>query len=103
MTAITPEFEAACRERIDRFFAVHPDEAMQKQAYKALRLLRTVEQPLKGNVEGWAAGLIYAVANDGKVPAGVPGMLNSEFERLMGVTMSTARKRAVRVRELFTF
>jgi len=97
------DFEAACREHIDRFFSAHPDSAMQKRAHKALHLLRTIEPPPKGKPEGWAAGVIYAVFNDGKVPVGVPGVLNSEFERLMGITMSTTRKRAERVRELFTF
>ncbi|MBI1373365.1 MAG: hypothetical protein GC159_11595 [Phycisphaera sp.] len=97
------EFELACREHIDRFFAAHPDPAMQKRAHKALRLLRTIEPPPKGKPEGWAAGAIYAVFNDGKIPVGVPGVLNSEFEQLMGVTMSTIYYRAARVRELFTF
>jgi len=97
------EFESACREHIDRFFAAHPDEAVQKRAHKALRLLRTIEPPPKGKPEGWAAGIIYAVFNDGKIPVGVPGLLNSEFEQMMDVTMSTVRKRAARVRDLFTF
>jgi len=96
-------FEDACREHIDRFFAAHPDSAMQERAHKALRLLRTIEPPPRGKPEGWAAGVIYAVFNDGKIPVGVPGVLNSEFEQLMGVTMSTTRKRAERVRALFTF
>lgn len=97
------EFEIACRDHIDRFFAVHPDSATQKRAHKALRLLRTIEPPPNGKPEGWAAGVIYAVFNDGKIPVGVPGLLNSEFEQLMGVTMSTVYNRAARVRELFTF
>jgi hypothetical protein len=103
MDAITPEFEAACRAQLDRFFEAHPDVRMQKQALKALRMLRASEKPLQGKPEGWTAGIIYAVATDGRVPCGVPGWLNAEFEQFTGVTMGTARYRAARVRELVEF
>lgn len=63
-----------------------------------MRLLRASEKPIKGRTEGWAAGIIYAVANDGLIPCGVAGMLDSEFECLLGVTMSIVRERAARVR-----
>jgi hypothetical protein len=33
----------------------------------------------------------------------VPGLLNAEFEQIMGVTMGTARYRAARVMDLLTF
>jgi len=102
MDAITPEFEAACRAQLGRFFAAHPNAALQKRAMKALRMLRASDKPLKGKPEGWVAGIIYAMATDGCIPVGVPGMLNAEFEQLMGVTMSTARHRAARVMELLT-
>lgn len=100
MDVITPEFEAACRAQLDRFFEAYPDAAMQKRAMKALRMLRASEKPLKGKAEGWAAGIIYAVATDGRFPCGVPGVLNAEFEHFMGVTMGTARYRSARVRKL---
>jgi hypothetical protein len=103
MDAITPEFEATCRAQLDRFFAAHPDATMRKRAMKALRMLRGSEKPLKGKPEGWAAGIIYAVATDGHIPCGVPGLLNAEFEQFMGVTMGTARHRAARVMDLLTF
>ena len=103
MDAITPEFEAACRAQLDRFFAAHPDATMRKRAMKALRTLRASEKPLKGKPEGWAAGIIYAVATDGHIPRGVPGLLNAEFEQFMGVTVGTARYRAARVTDLLTF
>ncbi len=92
-----------CRAQLDRFFAAHPDATMRKRAMKALRILRGSEKPLKGKPEGWAAGIIYAVATDGHIPCGVPGLLNAEFEQLMGVTMGTARYRAARVMDLLTF
>ena len=103
MKATTPEFEAACKTQLDKFFAVHHDAAMQKQAMKALRMLRASENPLKGKPEEWAAGIIYAVANDGKIPFGVPEFLNADFEKFMGVTMSTAKTRAARVMEIVIF
>ncbi|MCC7408886.1 MAG: hypothetical protein IT442_12495 [Phycisphaeraceae bacterium] len=102
MNVTTSEFEAACRAHLDRFFAEHPASVDQLRAYKALRLLRAGEKPLRGKAEGWAAGIIYAVATDGRFPCGVPGVLNAEFEQLMGVTMSTVRYRAARVMELVT-
>ena len=69
---------------------------------KALRMLRASEKPLKGKVEGWAAGIIYAVGTYDRPPVGVPGVLNADFEKIMGVTMGTARHRAARVMELLT-
>ena len=103
MTATDPAFESACRRHLDRFFTAHPDLVLQQRTLKALRLLRASDRPLAGKTEGWAAGIIYAVATDGRIPCGVPGVLNREFERLMGVTMSTVRQRAARVRDLVTF
>ena len=99
MTIVTPEFEAECKAHLDRFFAAHPNATMQKRANKALRLLRSSETPIKGKAEGWAAGIIYAVGTYDRPPVGVPDVLNSEFEKIMGVTMSTARQRAARVKE----
>lgn len=40
MPATDREFESTCRKQLDRFFAAHPDAAMQKRALKALRLVR---------------------------------------------------------------
>jgi hypothetical protein len=69
---------------------------------KALRLLRASEKLLAGKPEGWAAGIIYAVAICDRPACGVPGLLNSEFAALMGVSMSTARDRVARVAALLT-
>ncbi|MEX2388696.1 MAG: DUF6398 domain-containing protein [Phycisphaeraceae bacterium] len=103
MTTTDHAFESLCREHLDRFFLVYPDPVLQQRSMKALRMLRASDKPLTGKTEGWAAGIIYAVANDGCSPCGVPGVLNSEFERFMGVTMSTVRERAARVREVIIF
>lgn len=103
MTTTDPAFESACREHLDRFFVAYPEPVLQQRAIKALRLLRASDKPLGGKTEGWAAGIIYALATEGRFPCGVPGVLNSEFELFMGVTMSTIRYRAARVRELLAF
>ena len=93
----------ACLAQLDRFFAAHPDPSMHRRAHKALRLLRASEKPLKGKPEGWAAGIVYAVATHDRPAVGVPGLLNSEFEALMKVSMGTVRVRAARVREIVEF
>ncbi len=100
MEVMNAAFESDCRTLLDRFFAAYPDAAMQKRAYKALQLLRASEKPLKGKAAGWAAGILYAAATDGRITCGVPKVLNAEFEQLMGVSMGTARYRAARVKEI---
>src|ERR1700729_2019598 len=89
----------ACRERLDQFFASYRDSRLQARVMKALRFLATAEKPLAGKPEGWAAGMIYAVANLDRQACGVPGVLNSDFTEFFGVSMETVRKRAARVAE----
>ena len=103
MAVVSAGFESDCQALLDRFYKAHPDDAMQKRARQALRFLRTSEKPLKGKPEGWAAGILYAVANDARIPIGIPGALNTEFKALMGVKMRPVCERAARVRELMTF
>jgi hypothetical protein len=93
------DFEDACREHLERFFSAHPDAAMQKSALKALRFLTARDKPLLGKPEGWAAGIIYALATRGRRACGVPGVLNRDFEQLFGVSMGTIRKRAAQIEE----
>ena len=100
MNEVRSQFEGDCLKVLDRYFADHPDAGMQKRAHHALRLLRGSEKPLKGKADGWAAGVLYAVATDGRLRTGVPGVLNAEFEKLSGVPMATARHRAAKVIEL---
>ena len=95
--------EMACRERLERFFGAHPDAAMQKRALKVLRFLTTGDKQLAGKPEGWAAGIIYTVANRDRRACGVPGLLNSEFEALFGVSMGTTRKRAAQIETLLAW
>ena len=89
---------SACRDHLDHFFGEHPDTAMQKRAVKALRLLAVSDSPLAGNPAGWAAGIIYAVANRDRQACGVPGLLNGEFAGLFGVSMgpsANGRRRSI--------
>ena len=104
MMAVTNKScERACHGYLGHFFSRHSDAALQKRVLKAFRLLTTSEKPLTGEPAGWAAGLIYVVANRDRQPCGVPGMLNSEFESLFGVSMGTIRKRAARIAELLAW
>jgi len=89
-----------CRESLERFFSRHADVAMEKRAIKALRLLAGCGKPLTGKPEGWAAGIIYDLANRDRRACGVPGLLNSEVEALFGVSMGTICKRAAQIERL---
>jgi hypothetical protein len=88
---------ANCRERLEDFFASYCNAAMKERAMKALRFLSTSEEPMAGTPEGWAAGIVYAVANLDRQACGIPGLLNSDFIDFFGVSMETVRKRAARV------
>ncbi len=89
----------ACEEHLDRFFDSYPDTAMQERTAKAIGFLEAHEKPLTGKPEGWAAGVIYCLANRDRQACGVPGLLNSEFAEFFGVSMGTIRKRAANVAE----
>jgi len=97
MTSTKQDCEKACRDSFDRFFASYRDPAMQKSAMKTLRFLVAGDESMGGKPEGWAAGIIYALANRDRRACGVPGMLNAEVEQFFGVTMNTIRRRAAQV------
>jgi Domain of unknown function (DUF6398) len=99
MIASTHTVESPCKEHLDRFFARYPDAALQSRAAKAVRILTADDQPFAGKPEGWAAGIIYALANRDRQACGMPGLLNSEFAEFFGVSMGTVRKRAASVAE----
>ena len=63
MDVTNQDCELACRELLERFFADHPDATAQKRVLRALRFLTADNKLLGGRPEGWAAGIIYAVAN----------------------------------------
>ena len=103
MDVTNQDGELACRELLECFFADHPNVAVQKRVQKALRFLTADSKPLAGKPEGWAAGIIYAVTNRDRQACGVPGLLNSEFEALFGVSMGTIRRRAAQIAELLAW
>jgi hypothetical protein len=94
---------ATCRDRLEDFFASYRDAALKERAMKALRLLSASEKPLAGKPDGWAAGIIYAVANLDRQACGIPGLLNSEFIDFFGVSMETVRKRAANIVNQISF
>ena len=94
------DFELACREPLERFFGNHPNAVMKIRVLKALRFLTSIDKPLLGKPEGWAAGIIYAAANRDRQACGVPGILNREFEAFFDVSMGTIRRRAAQVAAL---
>ena len=104
MMAVTSKScERACIGYLEHFFSHHHDASLQKRVHKAFRLLAASEKPLLGMPAGWAAGLIYAVANRDRQPCGVPGMLNSEFESIFSVSMETVRRRAAQITALLAW
>ncbi len=100
MAPTNQDWELACQRHLERFFREHPEAATQRRALKALRLLAAGETPLRGKPEGWAAGIIYSLANRDRQACGVPGLLNSEIEALFGVSMGTIRRRAAQIERL---
>ena len=103
MDAASQACERACRGQLEHFFDRYPNAVMQKLSVNALRLLAACDTPLAGKSAGWAAGIIYAVANRDKRACGVPGILNSEFEALFDVSMGTIRRRAAQITELLAW
>jgi hypothetical protein len=97
MDTTREESKRACKEQLERFFRRNPDAALEKSAIKALRFLAASDVKMKGKPAGWAAGIIYALANRGRQACGVPGLLNRELEGFFDVSMSTVRKRAAQV------
>lgn len=63
MTMTNADAQTKCREQLDRFFASYRDPALKQSSLKALRFLAALDEPLRGKPEGWAAGIVYAVAS----------------------------------------
>ncbi len=99
MTATNEPMDKACQEFLDAFFVKHPDNDLRDRVGQALAMLLNRNTALRGAPSGWAAGIVYAVANRGQRACGVLGMLNADFERFFGVSMSTVRKRAAQVEQ----
>ncbi len=83
--------------QLENFFVRYPNPALKAKTLQAMRAMQRKVACPAGNPSGWAGGILYAAANDGKTPVGIPGLLNSEVEKFFGVTMGTIRRRAARV------
>ena len=92
---------AECLQVLNAFFTRHPNPQLQAWAMGSFQKLLKRGVQLTGSPAGWMAGLVYAVANHGKRPCGVDGLLNAEFtEAFGGVSMSTVRSRAATIQQM---
>lgn len=96
MSTIESQAVQVCRS-LDHLCVAIGDRTIRDRADKALRLLTVSQIPLAGKPEGWAAGIVYALVNRDCRACGIPGLLNSDVETLLGVTMGTIRRRAAQV------
>ena len=97
MATTDPDAQRQCREHLDHFFVHYRSPELERSCRKAFRFLAALDEPLRGKPEGWAAGIVYAVASRYCRPCGVPGILNADFEQFFGVSRSTIRKRSGQV------
>jgi len=100
MNATNGNVEPECKDFLNRFFDSYCDDRLRKRSLKVLRFLTASDEPLSGKPGGWAAGIVYALANRDRLPCGVPGLLNKDLEESFGVSIGTIRKRAARVEAL---
>ena len=89
-----------CRRLLATFFTRFPNPCLQAETNRALKRLLAHQIPMPGKPGGWAGGIIYAVANQGRRACGVPGLLNQEFEDFFSISMGTIYKRAWQIRRL---
>jgi len=100
MIAVNNTASQVCRRLLKEFFAKYPNAQLQVQADRTLKKLLTSNIPMLGKPGGWAGGILYAISSIG---VGVPGILNSELEKVVGVSMGTIYKRAVTIRGILIF
>jgi hypothetical protein len=100
MIALNKTKDWDCGQFLTAFFKNYPDPNLQVKADRSLKKLLARKIPLSGKPGGWAAGIIYAVANEGRLPCGMPGLLNKECEEFFHVTMGTIYKRAAKIGQL---
>ena len=93
----------ACLDILWPFFEKYPNDALRNETCWYLVRLLAMDLALHGELKGWMAGLIYAVDNDARVPSGVRGVPNREFEAAFGVPMRTVRDRAAQLRRHTSF
>jgi hypothetical protein len=89
--------DQTCQQQLAAFFRKFPNAPLQAEVNRILKRLLALKIPMPGKHGGWAGGLVYAMSSIG---AGVPGVLNSELEKVFGVSMGTVYKRAAVIRKL---
>ena len=92
-----------CQSLLACFFMKFPNHRVQVEADQVLKIILAHEIPMPGKSGGWAAGILYAIANKWRRPCGVLGILNKEIEEFFSVSMSTVYKRAAVISRLLTF
>ena len=100
MIAMNKNIDQTCQQLLAAFFTKYPNARLQIKADQALKRLLAHQIPMPGRPGGWAGGIIYALANQGRRACGVPGLLNQEFEDFFNVSMGTIYKRAWQIRRL---
>jgi len=100
MIAKTKNTIKTCRQIISEFFTKFPNIPLQSDVERVLELLLVNNIPMSGKLAGWAGGIIYAAANFGRFPCGIPGLLNRQSEEFFNVSMDTIRKRAAKITTL---
>ncbi len=100
MDSVPLGFEDQCRQHIDRFFAAYPHAVEREYVEDELGQLAISRIPLKGQREGWAAGIIFAVATGGYVPKSISGVSNAQFEAITRTSIEWSRQRARQVLEI---
>jgi len=97
MIATAPTFVETCNRLYAGFFEKHPNNALRDLVNRTLPLVVKRQESFPGKAEGWAAGILFAVASRG---CGVPDVLNSDLEKAFDVKMSTIYKRSWAIRRL---
>ncbi len=97
MVAINENNEQAYQQLLAAFFKKYPNPRLQVEVNRILKRLLVLKIPMPGKPGGWAGGIVYAMSSIG---VGVPGVLNSELEKVFNVSMGTIYKRAAMVRKL---
>lgn len=99
MIAVNKSMDQDCRQLLAAFFTKFPSNLLQTETNRVLKSLLDCKIPMPGKPGGWAGGIIYAVANQGRRACGVPGLLNQECEEFFKVSMGTIYKRAAKIRK----
>ena len=89
-----------CRRFLAAFFTKFPNKHLQVETGRILKKLLARAIPMPGKPAGWAAGIIYATANQGRKSCGIPGLLNQECEDFFDVSMGTIYRRAAQIMAL---